>query len=183
MAFIYWAESLTWESVQHHMVRQIAHMRGGTGTLIFNSTTTSPPEKVGRGPGNWLHKLEAPWKRLAMERHDYLAAQVLFIAGRRWQLLGMLFILQVCMYTGLSLQLEQDAKSVIVCLWLDSNCCLLADADTQCLNGVSVKWALAMVCSTHLVFQDWWYLEQSFRSYQHQMRWLVPSSTAGQSPF
>lgn len=31
-----------------------------------------------------------------MEPHHHLAAQVLFIAGRRWQLLGMLLILHVC---------------------------------------------------------------------------------------
>lgn len=47
------------------------------------------------------------------------------------------------MCTGLPLQLEQDAKSIIVCLWVDSTCCLLANADTQCLNGGSVECALA----------------------------------------
>lgn len=98
MAFIYWAESLIWESIQHHVVRWTAHMRGGTGILIFNSTTASPPppEKAGPGPGNQLNKWEALWKELAMERHHHLAAQVLFITGRRWQLSGMLPILQVC---------------------------------------------------------------------------------------
>lgn len=51
--------------------------------------------------------------------------------------------ISLCMCTGLPLQLEQDAKSVIVCLWLDSKCCLLANADTQCLNEGSVESALA----------------------------------------
>lgn len=31
-----------------------------------------------------------------MEWHHHLAAQVLFIAGRHWQLLGMFLILQIC---------------------------------------------------------------------------------------
>lgn len=96
MAFIYWAESLTWESIQHHVVRWIAHMRRGTRILIFNSITLLVPKKVRPGPGNHLHKLEALWKGLTMQQHHHLAAQVLFIAGRCWKLLGMFLILQVC---------------------------------------------------------------------------------------
>lgn len=54
------------------------------------------PEKAEPGTGNWLQKLKAPWKKLVTEQHHHLAAQVLFIAGRHWQLLGTLLILQVC---------------------------------------------------------------------------------------
>lgn len=89
MAFIYSAETLL-------VVKQIAHIKGETRVLIFNSATQSPPKKRRSGPGKWLHKLEAAWKDLAMEWHHHLAAQVLLVAERHWQLLGMLLILQAC---------------------------------------------------------------------------------------
>lgn len=68
----------------------------GNGDLDFYHHCHLTPRENRTVPEDCLRKLAALWKGLAMEQHHHLAAQVLFIAGRHWQLMGMLFILQVC---------------------------------------------------------------------------------------